>query len=137
MTKAKQKQIAEEKAEAIAQLKEWLQPGDTVYTILRHVSKTGMSRVVDVYTTVDGQLQWLTPWVEKATAFVESGYCFPRSRKYEGLTVSGCGMDVGFEVVYNLGRCMWPEGFATERGRNGDTSGWDSDGGYALKQQWL
>ena len=43
MTKA---QMAE-RDEAIANLREILKPGDTVYTILRHVSKSGMSRVID------------------------------------------------------------------------------------------
>lgn len=73
-------------------------------------------------------------------------------------------MDMGFAVVYDLGRVMFPDGFgvagkypngsdgrpttkemaakaveigATFRGRNGDPSGWDNDGGYALKQRWL
>ena len=68
---------------------------------------------------------------------------------------------MGFEVVYNLGRQLFPKGFGTvsyggicpqtkeeaERlvatgktsfcGRNGDKSGWDNDGGYALKHRWL
>ena|ERR1035437_1828097 len=50
----------------------------------------------------------------------------------------GCGMDMGFHLVYNLGRTLFPEGFKVEgRGRNGDASGWDKDGGYALKQRWI
>lgn len=82
----------------------------------------------------------------------------------EGVKVSGCGMDMGFSVAYNLDRALFPDGFgvegelplghkirpatkeeeakavekgATFRGRNGDVSGWDNDGGYALKQRWL
>lgn len=65
-------------------------------------------------------------------------------------------MDMGFAVVYELGRTLFPNGFGVEgelplghktrpvtkekaakavekgakfRGRNGDPSGWDNDGG--------
>jgi hypothetical protein len=34
--------------EAIAQLREWIKPGDTVYTIVRHVSRSGMQRTIGV-----------------------------------------------------------------------------------------
>lgn len=73
-------------------------------------------------------------------------------------------MDMGFAVVYNVSHAMFPDGFGVEGttrlgktirstskaqaakhiqlgaefyGRNGDKSGWDHDGGYALKQSWL
>lgn len=52
----------------------------------------------------------------------------------------GCGMDMGFDLVYTLGRCLYPKGFKLpkgKRGRNGDKSGFDNDGGYALNQIWL
>jgi hypothetical protein len=37
-----------EQADAVAELHKLLKPGDTVYTILRHVSSSGMSRVIDL-----------------------------------------------------------------------------------------
>ena len=55
--------------------------------------------------------------------------------KTGGLRVSGCGMDMGFHVVYNLGYALWPDGTPEPHGtRNGAP---DSDGGYALKHRWL
>ena len=52
-----------------------------------------------------------------------------------GLVIGGCGMDMGFHVVYNLGRAMWPDGTPDPHGtRNGEP---DRDGGYALKHRWL
>ena len=52
-----------------------------------------------------------------------------------GLRLGGCGMDMGFQAVYSLGRAMWPNGTPKPHGtRNGDP---DSDGGYALKHTWL
>lgn len=44
-------------------------------------------------------------------------------------------MDMTFEVVYELGHYLYPKGFKLSKGqygRNGDTSGYDKDGGYAL-----
>jgi hypothetical protein len=62
---------------------------------------------------------------------------FKRDGKREGLRVSGCGMDMGFDIVYNLGRFLFPKGDGkTVTGRNGDTKP-ETDGGYLLKQEWL
>jgi len=49
--------------------------------------------------------------------------------------VGGCGMDMGFAVVYDLGLSLWPAGTPAPHGtRNGEP---DSNGGYALKHSWL
>ncbi len=120
--------------DAARRLKDWgVRPGVTLHTILRHVSRSGMSRSVSVVMLKRGESLYLTPSVATVIGFRED-------RARDALKVGGCGMDVGFEVVYNLGRCLFPRGFKLkpgERGRNGDTSGYDTDGGYALKQRWL
>lgn len=181
MTKAQEA----EKKEAREQLREWLKPGDTVYTVLRHVSRSGMLRVISLHFIApddNGQsfAMDLTRLAAKAT-----GMTVDRDR--DGIRIQGCGMDMGFELVYQLGRALWPEGFAPgdpwrpgaykvcgirpedgklvnvnfgrgknagpmrreelaafvakgwtfPNGRNGDTSGWDNDGGYALRQRWI
>ena len=129
-----------EKAEALARLREWLKPGDTVYTILEHVSSSGMSRAIRfVIPKVDenGKPYFLHP--NHAIGAV-LGLRFHTSRgvRSDALHVSGCGMDMGFACVYDLGRYLFPDGFKVDgRGRNGDTSGHDNDGGYALKHSWL
>ena len=41
------------------------------------------------------------------------------------LIVGGCGMDMGFHVVYSLARSLYPE----KPGQR--------DGGYSLKHEWL
>ena len=38
-----------EQEEAIARLRNWIRPGDTLYTVLRHRAASGMSRSIDVY----------------------------------------------------------------------------------------
>ena len=145
MTKAKQS----ERDEYIAKLRETLKPGDTLYTVLRSVSRSGMSRVIDVYKfagNADGSTdkQWLSYWIAKACDMP-----FQDQRgKPEGIKIGGCGSDMGFEIVYTLGRVLWPNGFecAGDKCRSNDHSNGDrnrephmhtGDGRYALGQQWL
>lgn len=110
------------------QLLKWVKPGDTVHTILRHVSSSGMSRRISVLvTTPDGPLD--------VSGYVAQVLDMRRNDRDGALVVGGCGMDMGFSVVYNLGYHLWPKGTAEPHGkRNGEP---DSDGGYALKHRWL
>jgi len=115
------------KDEAIKVLGDDLKPGDTVNTILRHVSRSGMSRSISMLNG-DSDITYFA-----ALAMGEK-----IDQKNGGIKIGGCGMDMGFALVYNLGYCLFPEGFKVEgTGRNADKSGWDKDGGYALKQRWL
>jgi hypothetical protein len=155
-----------ERNRCIELLRETLRPGDKLYTVLRSVSRSGMSRTVDVYaiTCTDGQVD------KRYWSRTIAAACGESLDKNGAIKVSGCGTDVGFELVYNLGKLLWPKGSgvacqdrcctfradspagivpldkdAVKRGvtphvfcgRNGDTSGWDLDGGYALKQEWI
>jgi hypothetical protein len=106
MTKKQQK----ERDEARAALREILKPGDTVTTILRHVSRSGMLRHVDVIIPAREE-----PWksrgeVQRITYHVALAAEFRYDRKREAIAVQGCGMDVGFEVVYNLSRALFHTG---------------------------
>lgn len=131
-TATKKQQAAQERQESIDWLRETLQPGDTVHTVLRKVSASGMSRQIDLYKlTADGPL-YLSGHAATAAGF--------RRHKSGAIVIGGCGMDMGFAAVYELSRVLFPKGFklpAGKRGRNGNTSGFDTDGGYALKQEWL
>lgn len=120
-----------EREDAVRELREILNPGDTVYVDLRHVSRSGMSRVIMPFIIQDNEPRYLGWKVAKALEM-------PYDRKKEGVKIGGCGMDMGFALVYDLSRTLFPEGFKVEgRGRNGDTSGWDKDGGYALQHRWF
>jgi hypothetical protein len=94
-----------EREEAIAHLRTVLKPGDTIYTVLRKVSSSGMSRQIDVYVIKDNRPWFLTGWVSKACGY---------SRADQGhgpLRVGGCGMDMGFAVVYDLSRVVFRDGW--------------------------
>ena len=90
-----------------------------------------MTRWLDLYVIRDNKPRRITWLAAKAC---DRTY----DQNYDALKVGGCGMDMGFESVYVLGRYLFPEGFKVEgTGRNGDTSGWDNDGGYALRHEWM
>lgn len=124
-----------EKDEAIARLREWIKPGDTVYTVLRNVSRSGMQREIGIVLIgKEGCMLHPNHAVSKALGY--------RLGKRDGVIVGGCGMDMGFEVVYNLGRVLFPDGFVPAecngRARNGsDPKERDNDGGYALRHEWI
>lgn len=132
--------LAKQAQEAIEDLRSSLSPGDTLYTIRRHTSPSGMYRVVDVYIFRDNVPLRLTWAIAQA---VDCRY----DTKHEGIGVGGCGMDVGFEIVYNLGRVLFHGNFQcigrdcpSNDHTNGDrdyTPHQHSDAGYALLQRWL
>lgn len=116
---------------AISELLTIVKPGDTIYTILRSVSRSGMSRTLDLYAIKDGKPLCLT-----AYAAAICGYSRTSGARWS-LKVKGCGMDMGFDVVYNLGAALWPKGDGKyTRNRNGN-KGPETDGGYMLRQEWI
>lgn len=149
--------MKQDQLEAINDLRELIKAGDTVYTILRHRSASGMTRWLDLYVMRDNKPRRIT-W----TAARAIGWTYDRN--YDAVKVGGCGMDMGFHAVYTLSHYLFREGFGIEGtdalgrkvrpltkakaakavekgfkfyGRNGDASGWDNDGGYALNHEWL
>jgi hypothetical protein len=96
--------------EAIAKLKELCPAGATVYTVLRHVSRSGMARRISAVVIKDGEPVELD-WLINAAGIFKSG-------KSDGLVVGGCGMDMGFHLVHMLDLTLYP-------------------GGGALNQRWL
>jgi hypothetical protein len=104
--------------QTISELKKRIQPGSTVYTCLRSVSASGMTRNISLHIVEDGQIRCID-----YPAHIIMGEALA---KRQGLIVKGCGMDMGFHLVYTLGRYLYPEG--TE-GR--------ADGGYSLEHRWL
>lgn len=131
MARRTKAQLAEQ-AEARETLRGILSPGDKVQCVLRHVSRSGMSRDIDFYVVqVDDHGK---PFMRYLTGYIATALDYPMA-KSRGMKVGGCGMDMGFHVVYNVGRVLWPNGTPTPHGRrNGEA---DSDGGYALKSEWI
>lgn len=122
--------------ESKSYLKKLFRVNKTVYCKLNHVSQSGMTRRISFYVVRKNKIIDLTRHISNVTGLKVS--------KNGGLTVGGCGMDMGFSVVYDLSRTLYPKGFrSSERNRsNGIKStdkgyNWDSDGGYRLEHSWL
>ena len=110
-----------------AELRTLLVPGAKVYCILRSVSASGISRVISLYVKSEGDMRNIDSLSADALGY--------KLAKKAGVMVSGCGMDMGFHLVYSLGSTLWPDGTGTPHGtRNGKP---DTDGGYALSHVWL
>jgi hypothetical protein len=117
--------------ESLAELRKWIKPNDTIYTVLRHRSASGMSREISLLKIEieDGKPRMLS------LNYHVSRIRGLRQGKHDGLVISGGGMDMGFEIVYRLGNALWPDGTPEPHGyRNGKP---DRAGGYALKHQWI
>src|SRR3990170_3906522 len=110
----------------------------TVYTILRHCSRSGMVRHISLMVINDSQpldIGWLA---SKVLGWKQSDD--------GGINVSGCGMDMGFHLVYSLSSVLYPNGFQCigNQCNSNDHMNGDKDysphlhreGGYFLKQRW-
>lgn len=125
----------QEKSDTIEELKGMLKPGDMLITLVTHVSKSGMTRDIRVFTNDQRDISYLVAKV------------LDKSIKNGGVRVGGCGMDMGFHVVYTLSSYLFHNGFTcTGVGcPSNDHSNGDRDfsphhhnaGGYALRQRWL
>jgi len=90
----------QERQEAKDRLKEWIKDGDTVYTVLRHKAQSGMTRIIDLVKFHPDDY----PLYMSFNASKVLGWSF--DKKYEGVRVKGCGMDMGYHLVSELGHCL-------------------------------
>lgn len=128
---------AKERENSIERLKSMLKPGETVYTKIVHVSRSGMYRTLDAYVIRDNS-------PVKITFLTCTAIDYRYDVKHDALGISGCGMDMGFEVVYNIGRVLFPDGFdcigdncPSNDHSNHENPAHHKDGGYALIQKWM
>ena len=148
----------EETAEAIGRLLSELTPGRTVYTKITHVSRSGMSRSIECYLAQGrDNLTDITWSIARATnARLDN--------LHGGIIMGGCGMDMGFALVHNLGRTLYPNGVPCTGSRGYDPIAYATlhdaprcksnehvndatvpysrdvthqNGGYALNQVWM
>ena len=122
--------------EAIKELREMLPPGSTIYTKINHVSRSGMMRSISCYISEDGAIKNINWWILNAMG--------KKIDRYDGIRMDGCGMDMGFALVYSVSRILYSDGFDCIGDKcpsndhfNRVAASHHSDGGYALKQRWL
>lgn len=98
-------------------LEHYLKEGSTVYTVLRSVSSSGMTRHISLLVANGDEITDITYYA--AGVLGDSLYERNGSRS---IRVSGCGMDMGFHLVYNLSSVLF---------KGADRAG------YILKQRWI
>lgn len=111
-----------------------------ILTVMWSVSRSGMVRRVSAYVIKDNDIVNIEFLLEKMTHH--------KRDKDGNIVLHGCGMDMGFELVYNFSSNLFALiGFECigEKCRSNDHSNGDrvrtphlhSDGGYALRNRWL
>lgn len=124
-TQRKKRRLSPEKQEALDNLREWLPRGQRVYTILRHVSKSGMSRDISLVVFPKGAHWPIHPNHAAAKAL---GWRLVTRNGSDAIRVSGCGMDTGFHLVHSISSMLY--------GKD-EAGNYSHDGAYSLKQEWL
>ena len=100
-------------------LAHYVSEGSTVYTVLRSVSSSGMSRTLSLKVAKDGKILDLTYY-----AGIVLDWPIVEVNGSRALRVGGCGMDMGFHTVYSLSRSLF---------RDEEHTG---DVGYLLNHAW-
>ena len=115
---------AEYRNEAIERLRTMFPHGSTATTVVRHVTRSGMSRSISVLTTdSDGEIRDVSYDVARVLGW-------SMDRDNGGVRVQGCGMDMAFHMVYSMSRIIHADTGYTRR--DGGT-----DAGYAVGKQDL
>ena len=127
----------EQDADLLTQARTFLErncpPGTTVYTDVKHVSKSGMSRDIAVYIILDGEICDISGYVARILGY--------RRRDNGGVRVGGCGMDMGYHLVMNLSYALhgWKNVNVPEEknGRPFTPSVEAYRAGYSLNHRWI
>ena len=118
-----------EKQESLEMLKSWIKKGDTLHTTVRHVSKSGMMRYITTrHLKQNLSIHGRPVRVSNYDYHIARVLDLPLAPNYEGVKIGGCGMDMGFHLVYSLSRELFRD---EPKGES------DRDRGYWIKQEWL
>ena len=129
----------QERRDALEQLLELISPGDVVYTSVKYTTRSALSRTIDLILIRENMPIRLAYYAARAV-----GLAYDDRRG--GVRVSGWGLDMGFTLVYNLGRALWPSGFEClgptcpsneHHGNQVLSQNRHVDAGYALIQRWM
>ena len=122
------KYIKAERQEALEKLKSWIKKGDTLHTTVKHVSRSGMMRHISVRHLKATDNPERPVNVLNYDYHIARVLDLPEAPNYQGVKIGGCGMDMGFHLIYSLSRSL----FKDEPKGEGDR-----DHGYWIKQEWL
>lgn len=110
-----------DKVEAVEHLRELFDglPKKTAYTVTRKVSASGMTRRISVFVVdSDGDLRDISYYVGAVL-----GWSITDVMGHRTVRVDGCGMDMGFHLVYSLSYALY-RADGVERA------------GYVIRHEW-
>lgn len=102
------RQTKAEQHAAIERLREWIRPGDTLYTTVNHVSRSGMYRTVQIRAILPESSRG-----ERAVSVLFLGFNVATAlglrydRKHEGIGMGGCGYDAAYQVIHDLSMLLF------------------------------
>ena len=105
------KKKTQEHFEAYDYFKTNLKKNDTIYCMIKHVSQSGMSRHISFFYIRNNEPRFITP---RISDFLD----YKMNKYHDAIVVGGCGMDMGFHLIYTLSKILFNDG-------------------YAIKQNWL
>lgn len=76
----------------------------TIWALCRHVSSGGATRVLSFFIVKDNTIICID-W------FLQEFLGYKSHKKFDGVVIKGCGMDMGFHVVYSLSRKLYDDGY--------------------------
>tara|TARA_R100001460_G_scaffold105254_1_gene151680 strand:+ start:370 stop:741 length:372 start_codon:yes stop_codon:yes gene_type:complete len=117
-----------EKQQALEKLKSWIKKGDTLHTTVRHVSRSGMMRHISVRHLKATDNPDRPVNISNYDYHIARVLDLPEAPNYQGVKIGGCGMDMGFHLVYSLSRALFRD---EPKGES------DRDHGYWINQEWL
>ena len=79
--------------------------GSEVHLIVRQVSRSGMYRHISVHGIKDNNVSYYSYHVAKVLNWAYKD-------KTNAVGVGGCGMDMGFHMVYTLASVLYGDGYA-------------------------
>lgn len=112
MTKAEQ---AQQVKAAMTDLRKVFPKGSTAYTVLTHVSRSGMSRRIMVLAPVMATRHGKRRRIIRDMSYRIADVLHYRVHDSGGLVVGGAGMDMGFAVVYELAQALYGDGYALDQ----------------------
>ena len=97
----------------INQLKAWIEANNyTVYTVVRSVARSGMSREISVVIPLINEHAQVQQFVHPSyTVAGLLGRTYSEKNGHNAVVCHGCGMDMGFDLVYNLSNVLYGDGY--------------------------
>jgi len=78
-----------------------------IYQIVTHVSRSGMYRHIKNLIVIDNEIRCIDWYISKIIKHVKL--------HDDGIGISGCGMDMGFALTYELSQKLFGDGYKIQQ----------------------